>query len=960
MKFIWKEIYFLANLQNPMIKKDDSIVEYIDDSNLPGFDYEIAYHPKRAQLLIKVLSKGKPITGFERFGIDVLRLQDRYSTTQELDPSHRHFVQNLLRFAHRETAEGYFVAPLQHVAFFLSRLCKFKKVGSLDFRQKWGFSQVPLVPLLSLTSTSLKPVQLECSFQKEGAKEIYPYSAVKVFAGNKSWVLNGATFYAIKITEANTILGKFLSDGTLSLRGKLAVEFVEEILPSMTKRGEIGVPKGFVVPKVIRPEPQTIYKFTEDVESERLILILRFSYGGYSLAPSENDDDLLAEVDEGGVNCLVCRDLAFEKEVLEKFYTEGFKRTGPDRFEILGEDALDFVAEELPELKNNPSYTFLNSVNRFQVFGQVGREELKAKAHSISNDWFSLDLGYDFDGVQVPFELVRSLVAQGRNYIPVPGKGYVKVKRDEILSIADKLAELEAELDDQGRLKLRRFHAPYLDGLLNIDWSEQQSFSEAIHALKQTGILPHHSLPAPLQSILRGYQQHGYDWLNFLHTHHFHGILADDMGLGKTLQMLAFLQDQKDKNGIKPNLVIAPTSVVFNWQRESEKFTPDLKVLVHSGSSRAKDIKNIEELDIVLTSYALFRRDSEMLMKKNWRCVVLDEAQNIKNYRSKTAQLVKELQADQRWAVTGTPLENRLSELWSIFSFLMPGFLGNYNHFKNVYQQPIEIVQDEEVLERLRKRIYPFIMRRLKGEVARELPPKTEITQYCEMVPEQKKLYQQMLMACREEVFDEVEKNGIERSQVSIFTALLRLRQICCHPSLIGKKKDVESGKMLEFEELLLEILSENHRVLVFSQFVEMLTLLKALLEKNNIEYEYLDGRTRNREKHIHNFQNNEKVKVFLISLRAGGTGINLTAADYVIHYDPWWNPAVEDQATDRVHRLGQTRHVFAYKMITKDSVEEKILGLQEKKKSLARGILSADSAMGKKFNVEDLEFLFS
>ncbi len=943
-----------------MSTRENSPIEYIDDSNLPGFDYQIAYHPKKAQLYIKVLQQGKAITGFERFGIDVLRLHDRYSGTLELDPSHRHFVQNLLRFAHRDTAEGYFVVPLQHVAFFLSRLCKFKNVGSLDFRQKWGFSSVPLVPLLTLTHACLRPVQLQCSFQREDTKEIFSYAAGKVFSGNKSWALQGSTFYAIKVTEANSILGEFAADGSLSLYGKIAVEFVEEILPSMAKRGEIELPKGFIVPELIRPEPQTVYKFSENPQTERLVLILRFSYGNHSLSPAENDDDLLAEVEENEEKFLICRDLAFEKGVLEKFYTEGFKRTGPDRFEILGEDALDFVAEELPELKSNPSYKFLNSVNHFQVFSQVGREDLRAKAHGFSNDWFLLDLGFDFEGVKVPFELVRTLVAEGKNYIPVPGKGYVKIKREEILSLADKLSEIEAEVDEQGRLKIRRYHAPYLDGLLQIDWSEQQSLSEAIMALKQTGTLPHHSLPSYLQSILRGYQQHGYDWLHFLRQHHFHGILADDMGLGKTLQMLACLQDQKDRYGMKPNLVIAPTSVVFNWQREAEKFTPDLKVLAHSGSSRAKDIKNVEELDLVLTSYALFRRDAEMLTKKNWRSVVLDEAQNIKNYRSKTAQLVKELQAEQRWALTGTPLENRLSELWSIFSFLMPGFLGSYNHFKNVYQQPIEIVQDEEVLERLRKRIYPFVMRRLKEDVARELPPKTEITQYCEMTPEQRKLYHQMLAACREEVFEEVEKHGIERSQVSIFTALLRLRQICCHPSLVGKKKGFESGKMLEFEDLLLEILSEGHRVLVFSQFVEMLTLLKALLEKNKIEYEYLDGRTRHREKHIQHFQKDEKVKVFLISLRAGGTGINLTAADYVIHYDPWWNPAVEDQATDRVHRLGQTRHVFAYKMITKDSVEEKILGLQDRKRSLAKGILSTDSAMGKKFNLEDLEFLFS
>jgi SNF2 family DNA or RNA helicase len=451
--------------------------------------------------------------------------------------------------------------------------------------------------------------------------------------------------------------------------------------------------------------------------------------------------------------------------------------------------------------------------------------------------------------------------------------------------------------------------------------------------------------------------------MHFLHEHRFHGILADDMGLGKTVQALTYLQDWRSRWGSRPNLVLAPTSVVFNWVNEAKKFTPELKSLLLVGPKRKELFGKIEESDLILTSYALFRRDVKELTRFSWRTVILDEAQNIKNYRSKTALLVKELKAEQRWALTGTPLENRLSELWSIFDFLMPNFLGNYPHFKRKYQQPIEVEQSSIHLERLRKRIFPFVLRRLKSEVAQELPPKTEVTNYCEMTSEQAKIYQDMLEACRRQVFQEVEKRGIDRSQVSILTALLRLRQICCHPELLGpsfQKKGSLSGKMEAFKDLVTEVISEGHRVLVFSQFVEMLGLIRSWLEEEKIVYEYLDGRTKRREDRIRRFNEDASIPLFLVSLRAGGTGLNLTGADYVVHYDPWWNPAVQDQATDRVHRIGQTKHVFSYKLITRDSVEEKILLLQERKRGLVKGLLSADSAIGKKLTHEDLEYLFS
>jgi len=691
--------------------------------------------------------------------------------------------------------------------------------------------------------------------------------------------------------------------------------------------------------------------------------MLHFSYRGHVVPPHVNEEDVMVEVKGGDKPLLIRRDMLTEKLILKDFYEQGFLRKSAVRFETGGEGGFEFVTDTLPRLKERGKVEGEENLKGFKLFGQLGEAQIKARAVTSGIDWLELEVGFEIEGVEIPYEVVQSLVSQGKKYLKVPDKGFVKINFEDFSKLEEKISELEGEIDSKGKLKVSQFHATYLDETLKVDWSENRNLGDMIRSLRETTQIPQRKLPDTLQATLREYQHHGFDWMWFLHQHGFHGILADDMGLGKTVQALTHLLDRKALEGPQPNLILAPTSVVFNWANETKKFTPDLKALVLTGPDRKELYSQIDSHDLILTSYAIFRRDVEVLTERTWRTVILDEAQNIKNYRSKTALLVKELKAEQRWALTGTPLENRLSELWSIFDFLMPGFLGSYPHFKRKYQQPIEVHQSKEHLERLRKRIYPFFLRRLKDEVASELPPKTEVTSICEMTTDQKKLYQEVLAACRRQVFADVEKKGIHRSQVSILTALLRLRQVCCHPELLGpnfENKGVSSGKLDAFKDLVTEVIDEGHRILVFSQFVEMLTLLRNWLEESNISYEYLDGRTRRREEHIRRFNESSDIPIFLVSLRAGGTGLNLTGASYVIHYDPWWNPAVEDQATDRVHRIGQTKHVFSYKLITKDSVEEKILLLQEKKRTLARELLSADSALGKKLSFEDLEFLFS
>ena len=435
------------------------------------------------------------------------------------------------------------------------------------------------------------------------------------------------------------------------------------------------------------------------------------------------------------------------------------------------------------------------------------------------------------------------------------------------------------------------------------------------------------------------------------------------MGLGKTLQALALLQKAKEKDKKAPSLVVCPTSVVFNWENEIEKFAPGLSCLKLTGTDRKEHFKEISKYDVVITSYALVRRDIAKLKKHEFRYVILDESQNIKNADSQTAQTVKELNCKHKLALSGTPIENRLEELWSVFDFLMPGFLFDKSEFNYRYVTPITEREDKTVEKRLKSQIYPFILRRMKRDVAKDLPDKIENVAYCELTPEQKDFYMEVLDSTKEELFKSIEQNGIEKSRMSIFSALLRLRQICCHPKLYDKeniKGIKESGKFEQLKVMLEEIISEKHRVLLFSQFVDMLDIIKAWLTRAGIKHEYLTGSTKNRQEVVERFNSDPTIPIFLISLKAGGTGLNLTGADYVIHYDPWWNPAVEDQATDRAYRIGQTKKVFVYRMITKGTVEEKIQKLKSRKRDLVDSVISVDRNIGKSLTYEDLKDIFS
>ena len=468
-------------------------------------------------------------------------------------------------------------------------------------------------------------------------------------------------------------------------------------------------------------------------------------------------------------------------------------------------------------------------------------------------------------------------------------------------------------------------------------------------------------IPANFQGELRHYQQAGFDWLHFLHDYNFGGCLADDMGIGKTVQALVFMQSLYQSAHTKAaSLIVMPRSLLENWAREAARFTPDLKVLIHADSDRSDDHASFDDYHLVLTTYGVMLRDLPLFSRYQFHFLILDEAQAIKNPAAQTARAARLLHGDHRLALTGTPVENSTDELWSLFTFLNPGQLGSQETFREQFATPIQRNQDEAAANTLRSLIHPFLLRRTKEQVAPELPPRTERLIYCAMSAAQKKIYQSTRDKYRAELLGLMDGGGVQQARFKVLEGLLRLRQLANDPRLIDKSFKGMSSKIEGILEAMEVLREEGHKALVFSQFTSMLALLRATMDERHWPYLYLDGKTQKRQDLVDRFQQEEAIPFFLISLKAGGTGLNLTAADYVIHIDPWWNPAVERQATDRTHRIGQERPVMVYKFIAEETVEEKILLLQEKKQALVEQLITTESHFMKSLSRDDITALFS
>ncbi len=573
-------------------------------------------------------------------------------------------------------------------------------------------------------------------------------------------------------------------------------------------------------------------------------------------------------------------------------------------------------------------------------------------------DWFEFDAVYKVKGSNdvISHERFKKLIQDGQQFIQLKTGRVVEIPRE----IYNKIESMSENFQEK---KIHLGQLPFvIEGLNRLGLSSHldAKIAAIYEELKNFKSIEATSVPDSLKGVLRDYQQKGVDWLSFLRKFQFGGVLADEMGLGKTLQALTIIQKEIEQGKKVPHLVVCPTTLVWNWQEEIKKFLPDLKVLVLYGKNRRDFFDDIGKAQIVITSYPLLRRDIELYKTKVFNYVILDEAQNIKNRSTQNAVVAKLLKSSMRLAITGTPIENSLMDLWSIFEFLMPGFFGSAERFKRRYETPIIKFQDKEQLKNLSNRIQPFVLRRLKIDVMKDLPPKIEQISYCELEPTQAKIYTQMAEKAREVASKSVREKGFENSRMLILTLILRLRQICCHPIIAGvdlKHRSV-SGKMELLKETIDELLASGHKVLIFSQFVQMLHLIEDHLKHEKISYAYMDGSSRDRQDEVNRFNNDPSLRVFLLSLKVGGVGLNLTSADTVIIYEPWWNPAVENQAIDRVHRIGQTNSVLAYRLITKGTIEEKMVQLQNRKRFLTESLILSEEGIGKKLDWDDIKFL--
>jgi superfamily II DNA or RNA helicase len=648
-----------------------------------------------------------------------------------------------------------------------------------------------------------------------------------------------------------------------------------------------------------------------------------------------------------------------------------------------GEILSFFVQEAVPLLRAAGWVVEVDDDFPFRVI--EGEHHWYADVAEGTNPWFDLELGVEIGGERhsllpilvgllrdsaVNFDELRSQVAGEFALRMADGRTLV-LPAERVQAILGTLTDLfgERPLTADGALSLSPLNAPLLADLEEVlgedapVWTGGERTRELGRKLRDFRQIEQVAVPAGFRGELRPYQRDGLNWLQFLREHDLAGVLADDMGLGKTVQVLAHLLCEKNSGRAdRPSLVVAPTSVIGNWRSEAERFAPDLRVLVLHGQSRRARFERIAEHDIVLTTYPLLSRDAEVLAAQAYHALILDEAQFVKNAKTKASLAARWIKARHRLCMTGTPMENHLGELWSLFHIMMPGLLGDSKQFRKLFRTPIEMHGDDDRREQLAARVRPFLLRRTKDEVETHLPQKNEMTRLINLGRSQRDLYESIRLAMNDKVREEIARIGLARSTIVVLDALLKLRQVCCDPRLLKIKeaKTVEeSAKLDVLMEMLEEMLEEGRRILLFSQFTSMIALIEHELRRRQLPWVKITGDTRDRDSPIRQFQAGE-VPLFLISLRAGGTGLNLTAADTVIHYDPWWNPAVEDQATDRAHRIGQDKPVFVYRLIVSGSVEERMLALQKRKRELAEGIYKARGAQGSaSISATDLEVLF-
>jgi len=792
-----------------------------------------------------------------------------------------------------------------------------------------------------------------------------------IIAGHSGWVYDANHFWSLENILPAPLHSIYRNP--VIIERPSVPRFLETELPLIQSHIRIETD---ITPDLFTIEPATP-RFRVEVRGSpaSLSATLYAEYDGITLIAGKADPSGHFSIpDTTDIMRYLVRNSGEEVRALGQLAVTGLKGDEGDKLTpIVGcREVLNFLASGLPYLRRlGWKVELTGRVEPFMEEVDFATPVVHIQ-DSPGAGWFEVGFDYeDSGGASLSETDIQRALLKGEYYIERNGRT-ILLDADAITTAKDVFADCASGDGSQpGTFRMDEIYSAYVQSSLNsldgIDIESPPMWQTRARVQNRGESLQPIVLEQPLDGILRPYQKDGVYWLRFLENNGVSGILADEMGLGKTLETLAWIQLERTHPEAqnKPVLIICPTSLVENWAEEAARFVPDLRVLILSGADRHDRWTRINDTDIVVTSYALMRRDIERYVETEFSIVVLDEAQHIKNRSTQNSVAAKKLNGIHRLVLTGTPIENSVSDLWSIMDFLMPGYLGSHESFRRNYELPIANGQQEgqQAQTRLRRKLHPFLMRRLKADVAKDLPPKIQKIASCTLSKDQQLVYRQLLETSRRKIADMVATKGFDRSRMEILKTLLRLRQTCCHLDLL-KLPELNSkhpsAKMDLFFELLDEALDGGHRALVFSQFTSMLAILRRELETRSRQYCYLDGSTKERLKVVKEFNTNRDIPLFLISLKAGGTGLNLTGADMVIHFDPWWNPAVEDQATDRAYRIGQKRTVYSIKLITKGTVEEKVLAMQERKKEIINATLAKDNQVMEKLTWNDVQELLS
>jgi SNF2 family DNA or RNA helicase len=805
----------------------------------------------------------------------------------------------------------------------------------------------------------------------DGEKIDFQYRNAIILCNSPAWLVVEDKVYTFEKEVDGNKLKPFLKKKFIEIPKKVEETYYEKFVSSLIASFDVHA-KGFTINSE-RYEPSPVLMFselakattmsmfssqTDDVDvlednDSSIVFSLSFQYGDFLFSANNNTPCYvkMEKTEDSYIFHKVKRSVEWERKIMADLNLLGLEiKNGKALLER--KKAFSWIKRNQVPLAGLGFNIKQNSKDEKKYF--VGESSINLEVKE-NNDWFDIQALIRFGEFEIPFLKIRKYILKGVTEFELPN-GEIAVIPEEWFS---QYTELFAFVDDEDDLlTLKKHHIALVEELQSGNLAKV-NISNKLEKLRNFDTIEDFPMPFSFTGELRPYQKAGYNWMQFLNKYNLGGCLADDMGLGKTVQTLALLQQQKEGGAASASLLILPTSLIYNWEMEAKKFAPELKTFNYTGIHREKNVEQFAHYDLVITSYGTARRDIEFLKNYYFHYTILDESQAIKNPDSNIARAVKELKCKHRLILTGTPIENSTMDLWSQINFVNPGLLGTESFFRREFLNPIEKKHDEGKTKRLYSLIKPFILRRHKSQVATELPAKVENIHYCQMSKAQEDEYERVKSQYRNQILESIDEKGVNGSQILLLQGLTKLRQIANHPKMVDEKYEGDSGKMEDILHMMHSALGEDHKILIFSQFVKHLTIFREYLDKENIKYAYLDGSTKDRQGQVEDFQHSDEIRIFLISLKAGGVGLNLTSADYVFILDPWWNPAIEQQAIDRAYRIGQKNKVFTYKFITKNSVEEKILNMQRGKQKLANDLITTEESFVKNLSREDISTIF-